>query len=317
MQIALALLLLPLMLAPFAAAAENEVNPIIRVGLYYGDNALPAANLENSVDSGYNFGYFDDDFEFIQLGYTDETQISMLITQNIYLQNGCYYDGKPDGSSSVIGCYHIQLPGSYGTFDEAGAVADGISGGFPAWVSGSYFVRVGAYVAKDDAVTAQGNLGMEGTSIVGTSSYGISVVKTKTTKILFQYDGGDSMPPLAVSPGREGTDQAVTWFKGYRYYGAFRYERLDGQDMTVVNILSLEDYVKGVVPYEMGPEWPLEALKSQAVCARTYAMITMGKHEKYHFDLCNTTDCQVYHGSILRPKPATWPWRRPREIGIL
>lgn len=296
MQIALWLFILPLILAPFAGAADACGNPIIRVGLYYGDGALPAANLENSEGCGYNFGYYDNDFVFTALGYTDETQISMLITQNIYLQNGCYYDVKPDGSFSVIGCYHIQLPGSYGTFNDAKAGAEGISGAFPAWVCGSYFVRVGAYATKDEALTAQGKLGVDGTSIVGTSSYGVSVVKTKTTKILFQYDGGDSMPPLTVSPRPTGTDQPVTWFKGYRYYGSFRYERLDGQDITVVNILPLEDYVKGVVPYEMGPSWPLEALKAQAVCARTYAMITMGKHEKYHFDLCNTTDCQAYHG---------------------
>ncbi|MPM69465.1 hypothetical protein SDC9_116410 [bioreactor metagenome] len=64
----------------------------------------------------------------------------------------------------------------------------------------------------------------------------------------------------------------------------------------MVNILPLEDYVKGVIPYEMSPSWPLEALKAQAVSARTYTMITLDKHSKYHFDLCNTTDCQVYYG---------------------
>lgn len=293
MQFAVSILFASLTLMISAAAVD--VNPVIRVGLYYGSNALPSANLENSVDSGYNFGYFTGNYDYVVLGYTDQTQISMLKTQNIYLKNGSYTDSQPSDSYSVIGCYHIQLPGTYSSFTDAKAAADTLSGGFPAWTNGVYSVRVGAYASKDAAVSAQSSLGISNTSIVGTSSYAVSVVKTKTTTILFQFDGGESQP-LAVMPGRSGSVKAVTWFKGYQYYGAFRYERLDGGNLTVVNILALEDYVKGVVPYEMGPSWPLEALKAEAVCARTYAMISMGKHERYHFDVCNTTDCQAYHG---------------------
>lgn len=293
MQFAVSVLVVSLTLMISAAAVE--VNPVIRVGLFYGSNAMPSANLENSVDSGYNFGYFTDSYDYVVLGYTDQTQISMLKTQNIYLQNGTYTDSQPSGSCSVIGCYHIQLQNTYSCFEDAKAAADSLSDGFPAWINGVYYVRVGAFTSKDAAVSAQSSLGISGTSIVGTSSYAVSVVKTKTTTILFQFDGGDDMP-FAVMPGRSGTVKAVTWFKGYQYYGAFRYERLDGGNLTVVNVLALEDYIKGVVPYEMGPSWPLEALKAEAVCARTYAMISMGKHERYHFDVCNTTDCQAYHG---------------------
>ena len=66
--------------------------------------------------------------------------------------------------------------------------------------------------------------------------------------------------------------------------------------MTVVNVVSLEDYVNGVICYEMGPSWPLEALKAQAVCARTYVLRNLGTHSSYGFDICNSTYCQVYYG---------------------
>ena len=44
--------------------------------------------------------------------------------------------------------------------------------------------------------------------------------------------------------------------------------------LTVINVVDIEDYVKGVVPYEMDKDWPLAALEAQAVCARTYAVKT-------------------------------------------
>ena len=46
----------------------------------------------------------------------------------------------------------------------------------------------------------------------------------------------------------------------------------------------------------MSGSWPLEALKAQAVCARTYACYTTKHLASYGFDVCNTTDCQVYNG---------------------
>ncbi len=293
MQFAVVLSMMALCL--LTTGGSTETGQIVRIGLAFGDNARVYANLENSAGTGYAFGYFSDDLDFISLGETSMTKITMLKTQNIYLQNGSYTDTQPSGDSSVIGCYHLQLPDCFDSFEEAQNAADEVSGGFPAWIDGTYYVRLGAYATKAEAAAAGNTSGIDGIAVVGTSSYGISVVSTKTTTILFQFDGGENTP-LGVKPGLEDDVKAVTWFANFRYYGAFRYERIGGGNITVVNILPLEDYVKGVIPYEMSPTWPLEALKAQAVSARTYTMITLGKHSKNHFDLCNTTDCQVYYG---------------------
>jgi stage II sporulation protein D len=69
--------------------------------------------------------------------------------------------------------------------------------------------------------------------------------------------------------------------------------------LTVVNELDLETYVRGVVPREMGAnEFPaLEALKAQAVAARTYAMANKGKRNGEGFDLLDTVADQVYGGA--------------------
>ncbi|MBC7186880.1 MAG: SpoIID/LytB domain-containing protein [Calditrichaeota bacterium] len=69
--------------------------------------------------------------------------------------------------------------------------------------------------------------------------------------------------------------------------------------VTVVNVVSLEDYLRGVVPYEMHGDFPLEALKAQAVAARTMVLYTMGSRHPYDpFDVCADVHCQVYGGVV-------------------
>ncbi len=67
--------------------------------------------------------------------------------------------------------------------------------------------------------------------------------------------------------------------------------------IRVINIVELEQYVKGVLPNEIYPSWEPEALKVAAIAARTVALKAgNGKHSAHNFDVCSTTDCQVYGG---------------------
>ena len=275
-------------------AAGSETKETLRVGLFYGSTALPGANLENSVGSGYRFGWYDDDLTFHQLGSSSETQISVVKTQNVTLSGGNYVDGT---GSVMVGCFHLQLPTTYTSFEEAQAAASTVSNGFPAWIEGTYYVRVGAYTSKEEALSAQTALGLSNATVVGTSGYAVTVVVTKTGKPIFQFDGGQGYS-LGIQPGLDDSIKTVTWFKGYRYYGGFQYRR-SGGNITVINIVDLEDYIKGVLPYEMNNTWPLEALKAQAVCARTYAATISSSHASSVFDVCNNTHCQMYQGLNL------------------
>lgn len=63
-----------------------------------------------------------------------------------------------------------------------------------------------------------------------------------------------------------------------------------------VNIINMEDYLKGVVGHEMYPSYNIEALKAQAIAARTYALYNIGKHSGSGYDICDTTHCQVFYG---------------------
>ena len=68
--------------------------------------------------------------------------------------------------------------------------------------------------------------------------------------------------------------------------------------LTVVNVVPLEEYVRGVVPNELSPGgWPeIEALKAQAVAARTYAVSNLGRFDSEGYDLTPDTRSQVYGG---------------------
>ena len=80
------------------------------------------------------------------------------------------------------------------------------------------------------------------------------------------------------------------------YRGRFSVYRFNGVNLEVINVLSIESYLYGVVPEEIGGNSPLEAAKSQAIAARNYTYNNLDKHHSEGFDLCNTTECQVYGG---------------------
>ncbi|WP_372734560.1 SpoIID/LytB domain-containing protein [Nocardioides sp.] len=76
-----------------------------------------------------------------------------------------------------------------------------------------------------------------------------------------------------------------------KYRGALRSVQRD-----TVNLVSLETYLRGVVPLEIPALWKPQAVQSQAVAARTYAAFERADRSG-HYDICDTTSCQVYGGA--------------------
>jgi stage II sporulation protein D len=99
--------------------------------------------------------------------------------------------------------------------------------------------------------------------------------------------GPEALPgPLTFLPGR-----SPLWL-AHPFRGTFRVTAA-GKTLSVVNIVALESYVRGVVSNEMPHDWPLEAVKAQAVAARSYALA----HRRGGvFDVYGDTRDQVYGG---------------------
>jgi len=84
---------------------------------------------------------------------------------------------------------------------------------------------------------------------------------------------------------------------GQRYRGSVEIRKIDG-NLWVINVVDLEEYLKGVVPCEIGglSEKQFEAAKAQAVAARTYALAHLDQYADLGFDLYATVQDQVYKG---------------------
>lgn len=88
------------------------------------------------------------------------------------------------------------------------------------------------------------------------------------------------------------------------YRGDFVIRTVEGDKVTIINELSIDDYLKGVLPREVVVSWAEEALKVQAVSSRTYLASHLGNHSSQGFDLCSDVHCQVY-GGMTKEHPST------------
>ena len=100
---------------------------------------------------------------------------------------------------------------------------------------------------------------------------------------------------IEIRPESISLKDLRTTIEDKEYYGGVRINKVNGK-LIVISLVPVEEYLRGVVPKEMPPLYPLEALKAQTVAARSFAMKNRKRHEAEGFDLCATTHCQVYDG---------------------
>ncbi|MEI8172588.1 MAG: SpoIID/LytB domain-containing protein [Deltaproteobacteria bacterium] len=104
-----------------------------------------------------------------------------------------------------------------------------------------------------------------------------------------------SVDRLIIAP----SDGSILILNGQPYRGKFRILKNPKGGMDVVNVLGIEAYLYGVIPKEMSPQWFPEALRAQAIAARTYALYQMDKGRNREFDVLSTTTSQVYGGASV------------------
>lgn len=121
---------------------------------------------------------------------------------------------------------------------------------------------------------------------------------TKTLKL--KQDGAKKVSvngvkvarPIVIVPQK---DSKLVWEKNE--YTSPIYIVAGEKTFSLVEHTPLENYLYGVLPYEMNYTWPIEALKAQAVAARTYTLNSIKSTAKRSFDLYNDVRSQVYRGS--------------------
>lgn len=133
-------------------------------------------------------------------------------------------------------------------------------------------------------------------------AWSIDTAKSNRAKNTLYYKSGSSWYEYVTFPA-DGQFEGPTTISlvmpngsSQAFRGALRSTKPSSGSTSrdTVNVLSLEDYVRGVVAREMPSSWSLEALKAQSVAARTFGSRYLGSSR--HYDICDTTSCQVYGG---------------------
>ncbi len=194
--------------------------------------------------------------------------------------------------------YHIQLGETYNTLDAMQASLDRLdqkdAGPFPAFDNG-WRIYYGNYASKSKATSDLSKAKSKfGTSTAVTSTDASLIKVMQEDAIEFVYVSGEN--EFYLRPIQSTTVDSVVYYGSKGYRGGIGFKRSPDSVLTVINYIDLDDYLYGVLPKEMSGDWPLEALKAQAIAARNYALINFGKHSDLGFDICATTDCQVYGG---------------------
>jgi SpoIID/LytB domain protein len=92
------------------------------------------------------------------------------------------------------------------------------------------------------------------------------------------------------------SNQGVIQVGNQRFGGRLRFQPNSYGSYTLINQVPVETYLRGVVPHEIGPQAPETAVQAQAILARTYALRNLRRFKIDGYEMCATTQCQVYEG---------------------
>ena len=293
------------------SSLSDSGDVLISVGLMYGDNIT--TGFECTTTDGYIIGsqYTDGDKEFIPLWDIDEEIVSCTSDINLY-KTGMSFLEAGRGDDVAVGGYHIEVDFGradreetesliYDTRRDVDYVGLYI---IPAYINGRYRLRIGDFASWDDAERYLDDVAdiypRCDVYVVEPSVTAVSLLEPYSNAVLFEYDcAGESELGLKAHEDRNGNTYIETPATNV-YDGVFCFRRditEDHDGVSLTNILPLEAYIAGVLPFETSNNWLPETLKAFAVTVRSFTLTHIEKHAKYGFDLCNTTDCQVYKGA--------------------
>ncbi|KGG81522.1 hypothetical protein Y919_00750 [Caloranaerobacter azorensis H53214] len=263
----------------------------IRVGLknpmVYQDQAVI------STDNGFVIGTMDNGFN--EILKTDAKSLFIRLDDFYKIEDSIKLvneDEQPD-----YGPYHLEIKGEYKEYDDVEAeiinLKDANIKAYP-YYNGKFRIWLGFYKTYEEALT-------ESELFSKKLEKKINVIDNSNMRIVIEDNKGNVL--LVLDPDAklyiksnvaEGYESIIA-VNGSNYRDYLTLNRID-KELIIINYLPLEHYLYGVVPREMSANWPLEALKAQAVAARNYALISLKRHDDLGYDLCDTQHCQVYAG---------------------
>lgn len=286
---------------------------MMRIGLMYGSGVTPSFRVSSST--GFVFGAVDKKTDvFTPVWETKSTDLTACQDANLAKDSDGYY--VPASQGVVIGGYHLELPASYSDKNELMSGIDRVNAqlmnagiyssliyAFPVYMNGALRVRIGDFGSTESAtnkVKLIQNATGETPTVIAPMDDTVTMLDPTTNVILFEARATTAEFGVQAKPNSDGTASTIMTPAKNTYEGTFLFKRYSSSKATgiaVTNFLGLEQYVAGVVPYEVSTSWGYESVKAFTIIVRSYSLATAGKHSSLGIDLCNSTDCQAYLGT--------------------
>lgn len=262
-------------------AADTE-DYTVRIGLVSTYEGMSSVSIRNSsVKMGYEV-----DGQFVENMTLNSTDGFTLVPDNSY----CY------GSAAVYDSYAAVLSAISALGNSNEYIIPAVQ------TNGTYRI----YISADSAVTAAslaaslektGKIRFE--AVVDDLKYRMKMTWSEG-KMVIDVDTSNLYPQFMAGNVNEA-GVAVIDLGERQYRGRIEIGRFGGSEtLTAVSVVSMEEYLYGVIACEMVPSWEMEALKAQAVCARSYAYAIDKRNVVFGADngyaLYDTTRSQVYKG---------------------
>lgn len=282
--------------------AEPSVPQIIKVGLSYSNASNN--NFVIKSDSGVKLSVKSAAGYIELLTYPAATGLKIRKDTYYNIVNNketeINYNTAGQYTGELDGPYHIQIGNVYPDYNAAKLVADSMAAVSPT-----------VFLAYENGwrVWAQLNLNESEClvqienfkkampnyvySVVAPVKKRVQLFDAATGKLLYVIDAEQEIKFEPVPTANAVSNIA---FNTLKYRGSLFLKRIPTGHINIYNELPFEQYLYGVVPAEMPSSWHMEALKAQAVAARNYGILSIGKHTKDGFDVCNGTHCQAYRG---------------------
>ncbi len=303
-----------LLIRPLAATrAAFNIPQTIKVGLFYSDPSVHVntalASFNASAKAGLALGFYKDNAFTSIVDYPSDKPLSVRKDAYYVNSNGSLKEYSssaspiPDGEKT--GPFHIVLGAGYPDLNAMNEqlrvyTEKGIQA-YPVFAD-TWQIWSGFYPDQNTAQQETANIA----AVLGEGAY--EVTQPASNRIaVFDSAGkpvcmfGSDTALFRILPA-QGNDPQVLSINDKAYRGALEVRRLSGSDMTVINVVGLQEYLYGNIPPEIGGTSHPEALKAQALVSKMYTINNLGKHGKTGFDVCATTHCQVYKGYSVEVK---------------
>lgn len=295
----------------FSSVTDGDT--YIAVGLMYGSGIT--VGFEIKAPYGFVIGstvITKEERSFSPLFYSD-TNIAAATLDGNLSKKSMTYSLTSDPEKTVIGGYHVELSHEQSAIPFEYLIRDvnnQLPGDedvypIPSYIDGERKIRLGHFATEEEAYELfekyENYFSGYSAKVVGPSETAVSVVNPETDVVLFEYDSTESLDSIGFvafqadeyssyiqTPANNLYEGVMTFIPRYT-------DEYSGVALT--NLLDLESYVEGVLPYEISNSWSREVLRTFAITIRSYAVANYCKwYSKYGFDMTATTSDQVYRG---------------------